>query len=535
MVNREVSSPLAGVGGYGSASRSRSALRRRRPRLGLAPWRAFLALASGLLLTWAFPPKDAGWIAWLALIPLTVAVRGVRLRAGFVAGLLAGTVFFALSFLYIRQFGLFPWLALAVFQGLFVAVFGFLASLMWRCRQPWLRVSGVAGAWAAGELLRGYCGALGFTFCDLAYSQYRAVAIMQVASLVGHYGLGFIMALSGAALVEAVPRPSRRGRAPTGAPLIIVGLGLVVAVAWGQRRAVRIDADVQPPAIGVVAVQASGGPEPPTEQAYVQEVTRRYIARSMADGRGADLIVWPETAVPARINESAALADWVRSVPVRLRCALLAGAAEAAPGDVTYNTLWGYGPKGESIGRYRKQQLVIFGEYVPWRDTLRFLKRYPIRDFDYSPGQEDVLIPVKGFGVAPMICFESIFPDISRRLVREGATVLVVATSDSWVGAAPAELWQHAQASPFRAVENGRWLIRAASTGVTCLISPNGRLAKEAPINAVASVRGFVWPRSGMALYTMVGDWPLVALVSLLLLAGVRDLRPFGRTRRSAA
>jgi apolipoprotein N-acyltransferase len=255
----------------------------------------------------------------------------------------------------------------------------------------------------------------------------------------------------------------------------------------------------------------------------------------MSDGRGADLIVWPETAVPTRINERPVLVDWVRSVPTRLGCTLLAGAAEAGPGGLTYNTLWGYDARGRAIGRYRKQQLVIFGEYVPWRDTLTFLKRYPIRDFDYSPGQEDVLIPVKGCGVAPMICFESIFPDISRRLVREGATVLVVATSDSWVGAAPAELWQHVQASPFRAVENGRWLIRAASTGVTCLISPSGRITEEAPIGVVASVRGFVWPRQGMTLYTQAGDWPLVALVSFLLLAGVRNLRPFGARRRSAA
>jgi apolipoprotein N-acyltransferase len=504
----------------------------------VSPCGLALAVLSGWLLTQAFPPRHVAWLGWVALIPLMVAVRNVRPWAGFVTGLISGSLFFALCFPYIRQFGLSPWLALAVFQGLFVAVAAFLAGVMWRAPRPWLRVAGVAAAWSAGELLRGYCGALQFTFCDLGYSQYRALAAMQIASLAGHYGLGFVVALIGAAVVEATPRLTRREPAPTGAPLVVIGLALIVLLVWGRARAARLEAGTAGPTLDVMAVQASAGAEPANGQRYIQEVTQRYIVRSMTDGRGADLIVWPETAVPARINETPALMEWVRTVPQRLGCTLLAGAAEAGPGGRTYNTLWGLGPHGESLGKYRKQQLVIFGEYVPWRDKLKFLERYPIRDFDYSPGVTDVLFPVKGFRVAPMICFESIFPEISRRLARKGADVLVVATSDSWVEdspAAPTEFSQHAQCSPFRAVETGRWLIRAACTGVTCLIAPSGRIVREVPVDQVASARCAIRAPHGNTCYTKAGDWPLVGLIVVVLLAGLAAQGAFSTSRRSAA
>jgi apolipoprotein N-acyltransferase len=501
----------------------------------VAPWRVILSLASGFLLAFAFPPYDVGWLVWVALVPLLVAVRDLRPGGGLVAGLIAGTVFFALLMGYIGQFGLLPWLALAAFQGLFVALYGYMAALMWRCPNAWLRVPALAACWTASELLRGHLGALQFTFGALGYSQHAYLPVLQVASAVGHSGLGFLIALFAAALVEGVPRVQQGSRPATGGPLVILVGGLIALLVWGFGR----ERSVRPPgregSLDVLAVQGDVSLQPQTDD-FLKETTDLYVGRSLTAGVGADLIVWPETAIPARLNEYPDLYAKVRSVPQRLGCTLLAGAAEAGTQRQTYNTLWAFDRTGRLVSRYRKQRLVIFGEYLPWRDRLKFLVHsYPIRSFDYSAGAEDVLVPVDHALLSPMICFESIFPDISRRLVAEGAEILVVSTSDVWVGHSPAELRQHSQASVLRAVETGRWLIRASGTGVTCIIDPAGRIVALAPIFENTSIRARTRPETRWTPYDVLGDWPLVAVTCLLLLGGLADIHSADLRRQLAS
>jgi apolipoprotein N-acyltransferase len=497
----------------------------------VAPWRVILATTTGVLLALACPPLDAGWLAWGGLVPLLVAVRGMRPGGGWVAGQIAGTVFFALLMPYIGQFGALPWLALAVFQGGFLALYGYLAALMWRCPCAWVRVPALAACWSAAELLRGHFGALQFTFGALGHTQHAYVPVLQLAGLAGQYGIGFTIALLAAALVEGVPQLDPRARPATGGPLVIVAALLMAGLVWGGFRAKALQRNTPGPGLEALAVQGDVTTQPITHD-FLDMTTDLYVGMSLAGGRGADLIVWPETAIPTRLNDSPRLYEEVRSVSRRLGCTLLAGAAEAGRTDSTYNTLWAFDRRGELVALYRKQRLVIFGEYLPWRDKLGFLRNsYPIRAFDYSPGEEDVLIGVDGATLAPMICFESIFPDVSRRLVRQGAQLLVVSTSDAWVGRSPAELRQHSQASVLRAVETGRWLIRAGGTGVTCIIDPSGRVVGTTPIFQDGTVRARVWPESRWTPYVVLGDWPLTLISCLWLLAGAADIHSADRGR----
>ncbi|MBM3499054.1 MAG: apolipoprotein N-acyltransferase [Armatimonadetes bacterium] len=497
----------------------------------VAPWRIALSVASGFLLAFAYPPYDVGWLAWIALIPLLVATRGMRPGGGFVAGLIAGTLLFALLMGYIGQFGAAPWLALAVFQGSFIGLYGYLATLMWRCPCAWVRVPALAACWTASEMLRGHFGALQFTFGALGYAQHAYLPVLQLASLAGHYGIGFVIALVSAAIVEGAPRTGPHRRPATGGPLVIAACGVGALLVWGLLRAGALQ---QPPptrGLDVLAVQGDVSRQPITGD-FLEATADLYVNLSLTRGVGADLIVWPETAIPERLNRAPSLYRKVQSVPQRLGCTLLAGAAEAGRDRGTYNTLWAFDRRGDLVALYRKQRLVIFGEYLPWRNRLKFLmKAYPIRGFDYSPGPGDVLVPVDGALLSPMICFESIFPDVSRRLVRQGAEILVVSTSDAWVGRAPAELWQHSQASVLRAVETGRWLIRAGGTGVTFIADPSGRVVECAPTFRDATVRATVWPETRQTPYVMLGDWPLALITCLLLLAGAADIHSLDRAR----
>ncbi|MGQ9732007.1 MAG: apolipoprotein N-acyltransferase [Candidatus Zipacnadales bacterium] len=488
------------------------------------PWHVILATTTGALLALACPPVDAGWLAWIALMPLLVAVRTLRPGAALVVGWIAGTVFFACLMHYIRQFGLLPWFALAIFQGSFLALFGYIAAMMWRIPCAWLRVPALAAAWTAAELLRGHCGALQFTFGSLGYSQHRTLCMLQPASLIGHYGLGHAIALFSAAVVEAIPRLQRDLRPATGGPLVVYGVLLLITVLWGLIRINRLTADNSGTVLNVLAVQGDIS-APKASAALVNEATQVYIQHTLNEGQSAQVVVWPETAIPARLNLYPSAYDWIQSVPKRLGCTLLLGAAESSPSGRTYNTLWAFNKRGELTALYRKRRLVIFGEYLPWRDKLGFLmNRYPIRAFDYSPGMEDVLIPLDGVTAAPMICFESIFPDIARRLIRQGAEILIVITSDTWAGDAKDELHQHAQCSVLRAVETGRWLVRAAGTGVTFIVDPAGRVVSAAPIFELSTAQATVRARMNWTPYVVWGDWPLTLVVCLLLLGGLADI-----------
>lgn len=506
------------------------ARRRRLARALPPPWHAILCAISGVLMAFAFPPFDWGWLGWLALLPVYVALRDLRPAQGLTAGLIAGLVYFGILLKYIAMFGAVPWLALVVYQAGFFAIFGFLGAVMWKCPLAWVRVPALGAAWTVNELLRGNAGALAFTFGHLGYSQHKILWTLQLASLVGHYGLGLAMAMFQAAVVEAMPRIEPGSRPATGGPFVVLSALLLVAITWGAIR-VGTHGHVDERRLDVVAVQGNI----PGDMSGLDPITHCpdvYIARSLTDARGADLVVWPETAIPYHLINYPEQLRRVRDLTRTLDAHALIGTFETSADGGIYNAAWVLDPEGEIVAKYYKRRLVIFGEYIPYRDRLgKFLSHWPIRHYDFTPGTRDLVVPVRSVRLAPMICFESVFPEISRRLVSQGAEVLVMITSDAWVEDNPGEIRQHSQCSTLRAVETGRWLIRAAGTGVTAVIAPTGELVSEAPLLQEASVRATISGDTRLTLYQATGLWPLVLVVCLLSLGGLADLfshRPAG-------
>ncbi|MDQ7840717.1 MAG: apolipoprotein N-acyltransferase [bacterium] len=465
------------------------------------------ALTSGLLFALAFPGPDLGWLAWIALVPLLLAIRDLSPTQSFRYGLLAGLLGFGLLLEWIRVFGLPAWglltAALALYLGGFAAGTSFLvrgrpAALLWAAPLTWVAV----------ELVRSV-GPLGFPWGLLGLTQYRTPVVLGLASVVGVYGISGLIALVNAAVAVALSqrRIDRGSGKAMAAVALVVAAALasaavsVGAVREGARHAEhRTVAVVQP---NVSPLQRGS----PSDVAWLVAGLVRQTGE--ARSAGAEIIVYPETAVPTDLGE----------VP-ELRAAMAQGAAGALV--VAGATLRGprngavvLDPEGEPLGTYAKQRLVPFGEagVVPGVDAQ------PVRTPEGTIGL--------------VICYESAFPFMVRSTVAGGADLITVLTNDGWFGrgAGPA---QHSAHAVVRAVETGRSVARAANTGSSMLIGPDGTVLRSLPLDT-AGVLVASLPVGGPATPYVSWGWmvaPLAVAVWVLAAApeGVAVLR-----RRPAA
>jgi apolipoprotein N-acyltransferase len=267
---------------------------------------------------------------------------------------------------------------------------------------------------------------------------------------------------------------------------------------------------------------------------YGEQVWQAYRSMTLEAGlRGAKLIVWPEAAVTGSLGGDQYTQSRVRDLAEDADALLLVGGRDEDGQGRVYNSAFLIGPKEGILSRYAKVHLVPFGEYVLWRRQLPFLRYYRVTEYDLSPGKGYNLLRGGGLKVGTAICFESIFPDILRRMTASGAEVLCVITNDSWFGkTAAAE--QHMSMSVFRAVENRRYLLRAASTGVSCIINPRGRILVRSGIFRRASLESEIKTCSIETFYTRHGNWfvfACFALVSLFALNAITR-RGIGLARR---
>ncbi len=448
-----------------------------------------LCLISGALLALCFPMAGRAsvgiWpLAWVALVPWLIALRlsngwGVALGSW-----LGGFAFYGIILSWLWLFGGTAWALACIVISLTLLLWGLLIRWIERL-SPGLRVLGAAVLWCGVEWTRGL-GQFGFTWGWLGYSQSPALPILPVASVAGTLGLSFLIALVNAALAEAIlgvmqeERPlSWLGR--TVLVLALVGLAIVGAREWRQRLG-RLSG----PTVRVAIVQGStSGPllaenvNVPMTQAEHARAREKYLALTAeAAQKRPSLVVWPESALPGAPEEESSVAETVARAARVSHAWLLAG-GPYQDGERQYNSAYLYAPSGNLVARYDKVQLVPFGEYVPAREQLPSLKRYHVRDFDFNAGAVHHVLQAGTVSLGPMICFESIFPQISWQLVRRGAQVLVIMTNDAWFGHTAAAA-QHRQIAVLRAVETNRWVVRAASTGISSFISPEGKIVSQA-------------------------------------------------------
>ncbi|HET9315304.1 MAG TPA: apolipoprotein N-acyltransferase [Vicinamibacteria bacterium] len=501
-----------------------------------------LAAASGVLLALSFPKFGHWSLAWVALAPLLIAVAAAPSgRAAFRRGYLAGAVS-SVGIVYwteavVVQFGGLPLvvgvvvmlllcLALALFPSLF-------AWMVWR----WVRRFGPAGlllaplAWVATEILRAHT-LFRFSWCLLGYSQHTNVAFIQIARFGAVYAVSLVVASSSAVLafLALARSPQARAGAASGLAILVWAVAMYGSSVLG--RPIHSSGRIR-----VGLVQASILQDEKWNPARAWDNIDRHVTLTQrAAAAGARFVVWPESSVPFYFDHTPGLAAQLQQLAETHRIHLLFGNDDRQPrAEGGFRYFVGakmLDPRGELVLRYHKLRLVPFGEYVPMQPLLTMGGRYAAKLVDqvadFTPGSEHVVGLVDGHPVGPTICYEAIFPDLVRGFAQGGAEMLVNITNDGWYGRSSAP-YQHLAMASFRAVENGKYLVRAANTGISAVVDPRGRVVEKTPLfEATVLVRDVPFV-PGTTFYARHGDvfaWTCFALAAMLTAASLAQRRP---------
>jgi apolipoprotein N-acyltransferase len=511
----------------------------------------FLSLLSGVLMTAAFPRTDWFWMAWVALIPLLLALRDLAVKDAFRLGWLCG-ITHATGLIYwlvhtMNAYGHLPLtlsvgilLCFSTYLGLYTALFS--ALIVHLGPTPMRALTVAPLLWAALEYLRSFV-LTGFTWGYLGHSQYRWLTFIQSADLWGVYGLSAVIVLFNMALFLVVL--SRSGKSWQGQPITkpLVWRGILLAVlcltatlTYGYVRQGQIQRlGAEAPKLTVGLAQGNIPQAEKWDPAFQISSTKTYVQLSeQLAPEKPDLIIWPETATPFYLFHNQALTRMVqRGVRNTGSAHVIGSPAVRQNGDHLdyFNSAFLLDPEGKLVARYDKAHLVPFGEYVPLKKWLPFIGKIVAQVGDFQAGPAGGVLSYNGHRIGPLICYDGIFPVLARAAVNNGADLLVNLTNDAWYGVTSAP-FQHLLQYVFRAVETRRSLVRATNTGISAFIEPSGRIVNTTGLFETAARLHSVACLTNRTLYVRMGDaFALVCLTVVAILA----LMPWWRRYKKSA
>lgn len=477
--------------------------------------RGVLAAAAGALLACSFAPLNWWPLAivspailmwlWQEAKPKAGAWLGFWFNAGTFA---AGTYWLYIS---IRVLGQAPlWIALllmaalVIIMGLYHAALGYFVSrwLPQRGAARWL--IGVPAAWLLIEWWRGWFLS-GFSWLSLGYSQ-TDTWLASYAPIAGVYGISAVILLSAGALTALALGTTR----------VRIAALLALLVPWSVAAALRSHEWTQPsgPAVSVAVVQGNI----PQEQKWLDSNQDTILAlyKGLTEKTlGTRLIVWPESAIPDLANNQLPfISDLYHESHARNSGLVFGVLRESDEGEHYYNSILALDNK---VSWYDKNHLVPFAEFFPVPDFVRSWMRLmslPYSDFTRG-GDDQPPLSAGGLELGATVCYEDAYGSAMLRVLGK-ADALVNVTNDAWFGHSSAR-YQHFQIARMRALEAGRYLIRAANNGVSGIIGPHGEVVALAPEFEAYVLHGTVTPRTGLPPYARVGNWLIVILETLAL------------------
>lgn len=436
------------------------------------------SILSGVLLALAFNNGRLWIFTWFAFVPLFLALNNKSLKQTFLLFLITGIIFWSGTIYWLVNVTLVGTLLLILYLALYFVIFGLFIRPSTRDSQLYILLF-VPALWILLEYIRSHLFT-GFPWALLGYSQYLNLPIIQIADISGVWGISFLVMFVNVAVVEMIWSLKSRlwPRLKIIVLSVILVFSLILSYGYFHLSSAKSIPGVQY-TVKISLVQGNIPQELKWEPRARDLILQNYFeltSRAVKDSP--DLIIWPEAALPVVLEEEPEYYMKLRQYIKTINKPLLFGSVTLKD-DAYYNSALLLSGDARLLNQYDKLHLVPFGEYIPFRNSLRFLDTIaPIGDI--TRGKDYTVFKLPGFpiGFGVLICFEDVFPELARSFVTRGAGFLVNITNDAWFGKTP-EAYQHLAASVLRAVENRVYLARCANTGVSAFISPLGKIISD--------------------------------------------------------
>lgn len=552
---------------------------------------AILSFLTILFLCLSFPPADQGYLAWIALIPwlflIVTEERYICLSALFV-----GAVFFFIQLSWLRHIAIIAWVLLSLYCSAYFLAFAFCTRfIVFRLKYPLVVVAPCI--WTALEFIRSFLLS-GFPWFFIGHTQYQYLPIIQVADITGVYGISFVVVTVNAGIADLIihslssrskiipplSSPSQGGKKNLpkkkafaeryyncllpGKKFIFFNLAcalplaLLAAILFYGFYWLKYYEPQEGPTICMVQGNIPQDLKfESTEEDQIQ-ILKKYSDLSMSvKGTPIDLIVWPETMMPGLLNIDPELTGRKIDVLSQLTAIqlaqdlnanlLLGGIALTLVGEeqIYFNSVYYYNREGKLLDRYDKIHLVPFGEFTPLKKYFPFLANLVPYEIGLTPGNRWTLFHLDtlqngSFLFGSSICYEDTVPSLIRKFKKEGADFMLNITNDGWFRDS-AELDQHLAIMVFRAIENRICMARAANTGISSFVAPDGTIYDKLSDHAGRhrEISGTLTNRIKLVkkynpFYTIYGDWFAILCTTatgiVLLIATFQGSRGFHLT-----
>ncbi len=486
------------------------------------------ACLSALPLTFA----NLFWLSWVSFVPLfyVTTQSGDKLRYAIGRGFLFGFIyhiciyywfiwFYPLDYADLTSGASIGVVAIAWFG--ISAVHGALWVIPFLCchfakkitKNLWfLSFITIVGVLAAQKITQ--FSELSFPWARVSLGQYKATALIQSASLFGVDGVDLLILVINALIAIAIISKSKKR-------LIAIVAAVSIFCANLGFGLTRLNSQPKGQEFTIMTAQASIRPDEKWASDGDKTCMEAYSSLTKQNVTDeVDLILWPESAVPKIYKNAGALKDY-KKLSKELDTPVLAGIVLKTASGNTNNAILVNADGPQAI--YNKRQMVPFGEYMPYKSLLSSLfpalTELNIIEDDYVGGTSAEIMTVNGGKIGNIICFESIYPHLTRQSVQDGAELMIELTNDSWLETSPA-MYQHLAHGVFRSIENGRYLIRSANSGISAVIDSRGNIKSQLGINEQGVITDTVQFIEKQTLYTKTGDiiFPSLLIAALIWL-----------------
>lgn len=450
----------------------------------------FLAFLSGILGSLTFPQSNIEILAWIAYVPfLYVLFTAKNYKSAILYGTVFGITYFGGVYFWITSLarwvglvGYIAFLSLILYQTLFIMILAYLVFIAAKYLPNYALLLFIPSLWTGIEWIRSF-GEFGSPGGIVGYSQFLNLPMIQIARFASVYGISFLIMLVNAMIIIFIASRGRMFRKLIDLKYLIgiVVVIMVLCYAYGidalngsnpkKGEGIKL-ALIQPNIDQSVKLNPRG--------LYVMLDLLTSMSRNAYSFKP-DIIIWPETAVTTFVDKDIAALSKLREVAGFNKCYLITGGFYENKGKI-FNSLFVISPEGLIVSRYDKEHLMPFGEYLPFRMMLYpLLKQTRFFDEDESPNNNPVILRAGKHKIGALICFESLFPDLALARGSKSDFLLTV-TNDAWFGES-AGAYHHIAAAPFRAIENHKYFVQVANSGISAIVDPWGRFLKQSNLN----------------------------------------------------